>query len=98
MSNIQVIDDGMVNLFLGIKEKKEEGKEKISDLKEFFEDFQLGKIVKLGEESFDFVDGGLELKESEVENVFDIIVEKEIREKVKLVEFKDKLENEVEKK
>lgn len=78
MSNIQVIDDGMVNLFSGIKEKKEEGKENISDLKEFFEDFQLGKIVKLGEESFDFVDGGLELKESEVENVFDIIVEKEI--------------------
>lgn len=98
MSNIQVIDDGMVNLFFGIKEKKEEGKEKISDLKEFFEDFKLGKIVKLGEESFDFVDGGLELKESEVENVFDIIVEKEIREKVKLVEFKDKLEIEVEKK
>lgn len=98
MSNIQVIDDGMVNLFSGIKEKKEEGKEKISDLKEFFEDFKLGKIVKLGEESFDFVDGGLELKEGKVENVCDVTVEKEIREKVKLVEFKDKLENEVEKK
>lgn len=98
MSNIQVIDDGMVNLFFGIKEKKEEGKEKISDLKEFFEDFKLGKIVKLGEESFDFVDGGLELKEGKVENVCDVTVEKEIREKVKLVEFKDKLENEVEKK
>lgn len=98
MPNIQAIDDGMANSPSGTKEKKEEGKEKISDSKESSEDLQLGKIAKSGEESSDPVDGGLELKEGKVENVCDVTAEKEIREKAKPVESKDKPENEVEKK
>lgn len=98
MPNIQAIDDGMANSPSGTKEKKEEGKEKISDSKESSEDLQLGKIAKSGEESSDPADDESELKEGEIENVSDIMGEKEIREKAKPVESKDKPENEGEKK
>lgn len=98
MPNIQAIDDVMANSPLGTKEKKEEGKEKMSDSKESSEDLHLGKTAKSGDEGSDLAGDESELKEGEVENVSDVTAEKDVREKGKPLESKDKPENEGEKK
>lgn len=105
MPTIQAVDDHLVaSPSSGNREKKEEGEnnsnDKVLSPKEPQEDLTSEKIVKGVEGISDCgLDDRFEFKEEEeLENFSEVTVEKEVKEKAKTTDSKEKMENEVEKK